>query len=342
MTPKEIMTRALKGFREAAKNLRNPKVYEFILNSQHPRLCVRADERSLDDLLKSDGFPARASAEQLAEVRAEQVEQYQQFNEAPFGYGVFAGTNNLANLARFLANNGGQNHWLHSFVAPVSNLSDIKRLANLSNPDATAHDDENESIVIRPVPVASIAASIAPQHQKLFLANAAVPNQVHNHNQNVPSTVKIENLASEEAFLRWQLGHGCILSFGMACDRLFGKDAAIDYKKFQDPNVVVAIDRFLSIPAAERVKASMEKFILNQQIISPAPAAAAASATATAPAPASPAQPKAESSGMGVAAQIVHQHLMKDSMHLLRDDAAAAAASTKPKPVDDDDTVRPH
>ncbi len=94
------------------------------------------------------------------------------------------------------------------------------------------------------MPLNRFLASSPPKDRTQFLANASVPNAMHAYNQELPATLKKEDLTSEEALLSWLKSHKCDKAFETTCKSLFtGDKVGLDYKKFKSPILIDAIDK---------------------------------------------------------------------------------------------------
>lgn len=199
-----LKQQATKKFLQAAEvlhNLEDPEVGAHLVNLQRPQLLVRVDGRCHINFQQQDGLIVRNHPDRIVSLRQTDVEQYQISNKNPFAWGACP---TMAQLEYFLVRNEVQTakSWIHAFYGNATCLSTLKEQANIP---PNGFDKECELLVIQHISFNQWLASIDPQYRDKLLDGSSVPNAIADLNENLPRTLRKEDLDTEENMLGWLL-----------------------------------------------------------------------------------------------------------------------------------------
>ncbi|RUR20694.1 hypothetical protein ELY21_01015 [Legionella sp. km535] len=198
-------------------NLGNPRVGRPLVKLQQPKLLFRVDGRSHAMLHNQGGLIARATKDELMALRFSDVEQYQKFNENPFGWGACS---SLKHLEQFIKDNRTHTiqSWIHIFYGSATCLGMLKIDTGI---EADSLDIEHEQLVLEHQPLEQWLASTCPTYQSKFLDGRMVPNLMVEFNEDLPKTMRKTDFISERNILNWLLVNGSEETFAAFCQHLY-------------------------------------------------------------------------------------------------------------------------
>jgi hypothetical protein len=209
----------VRRFFDKVVNMGNPLCGAQLLAMQESQLLFRSDGRGAARLVVDGGLRARVPTEDILHIRQSRVQEYQDSNLSPFGFGA---CNNLNHILEFEKANYSltESQTLHAMFAKAVSLARFKIEAGM---ELSPRDHENEQIVLETVAINNFLASIPPEYKEKFWAGAMVPNQLCEFapTLKVPKHVRAEDLSSERFILRWLLRNNCEEMFAKICDEMF-------------------------------------------------------------------------------------------------------------------------
>jgi hypothetical protein len=209
----------MRRFFERLTTLADPIYGKQLINMQKKQLLMRSDGRSTDRFIKDQGLLARQPIEALERLRLSQIEQYQDYNMDPFGYGACP---TIDSLREFEQGNRSQTkpRSMYIMFGNAVNLMEFKIEMGL---EPSPRDYEKERIVLETIPIDHFLAAIPPEFKDKFWNSLQIPNvlsQLQPHLE-LPAQLKLDDLSSERNILRWLLLNNSEKLFKHLCDDLF-------------------------------------------------------------------------------------------------------------------------
>lgn len=206
-------------FFDKIAELRDPVRGEQLLAMQEPQIVFRTASRGAARIVQDGGLPARLAAEEIAKIRQSRIEEYQDFNLNPFGYGT---CNDIKQLQDFETNNSScmTQQTLHTMITRVVSLAEFKIKYGM---EPSPRDHEGEQIVLERVDLRNFLACIAPEFKPKFWSGGLVPNQlsVVEPTLRLPKHLRIDDLCSEQNILRWLLTNDAQDAFERVCHEMY-------------------------------------------------------------------------------------------------------------------------
>jgi hypothetical protein len=206
-------------FFDKIADLRDPVRGEQLLAMQEPQIVFRTASRGASRIVQDGGLPARLAAEEIAKIRQSRIEEYQDFNLNPFGYGT---CNDIKQLQDFETSNSScmTNQTIHTMIARVVSLSEFKIKYGL---EPSPRDYEGEQIILEKVGLRNFLACVAPEFKLKFWSGGLVPNQLSivEPELSLPKQLRIDDLCSEQNILRWLLTNNAQDTFERVCHEMY-------------------------------------------------------------------------------------------------------------------------
>ena len=227
------------------QNLGNPKVGSPLVNLQQPKLLFRVDGRSHDILHKQGGLLARSTHDELMSLRFSDVENYQKYNDKPFGWGACS---SLRHLEQFMEDNKSHTaqSWIHVFFGPATCLGLLKVHTGI---EADVLDKEHEQLVLSDLSLNQWLASTCPTFQTKFLDGRMVPNVMVEFNKDLPKSMRKTDFATERNILSWLLINGSEETFAAFSKHLYTglSTERLAHRVDGDKKIIDAIGHFLGM-----------------------------------------------------------------------------------------------
>ncbi len=191
-------------------------VYHHIRRIERNEQVFRADNRSPERLVIDRGLPLRVKPERVRELTRDCIDNYQNFNLNPFGYGACLTFEKLyKNFILPNATHLSQAH-IYNFVAKGFSISEYR----LEVGESGDRDYEDEFLVYK-VDSEDILVAVPPDYREKFLSNALVPNEAILLNPKLPKKVRLSDLESPAATLQWLLKEGATKSASRYAKHMF-------------------------------------------------------------------------------------------------------------------------
>lgn len=199
-----------------AGELVDPCISDTLFKIQRAQVLTRADGRTIRQLVEQGGLLQRVSYEDLLTVSHWRVEQYQQFNAAPFGYGACT---SMEDLLPFINGNSQTNDaTIYKFYGRAVSLSELKLRAGM---ETHGHDDECEYIVTETIPLEQFLGATCPKYRDKLLLDLEVPNLMHEFNPQLPKTMRMSDFNSPGKVLSWLLMNESEKVFEEVCTYMY-------------------------------------------------------------------------------------------------------------------------
>lgn len=232
------------GYGKGLFEMADPLVGNQILKLQKNSLLARVDGRGLDVLYQQNGIMPRISESQLQTIRHSNVERYQKYNEQPFAWGA---CNSIQDLLTFITQNKShtEKSWIHKFYGKSTPLLMLKYATGI---EAEGLDQEKEEIIVQHVPFSQFIASTCPKYRERFLNGGMVPNAMYEYNHDLPKSMCIANLLTEQGVLTWLLINKAERAFTDVCKAIYAEmTQEMLAERFRNPQLVDAISNALKL-----------------------------------------------------------------------------------------------
>lgn len=192
---------AMKQVSNTLSHFANPVVGTQVISMQRASLLARVHGERVEILAEKDGFLPRISPQELARISVERIQKYQEFNEAPFGYGA---CESMEQLAQFMADckTHADSGSVYTFYGKSVSMGELKIELGL---EASRYDKESEQIIMQHIPFKQFLAATCPKYREKLMGGLLVPNAMHEYNKELPKMMRMSDLQSEKNVLQWLL-----------------------------------------------------------------------------------------------------------------------------------------
>lgn len=177
--------------------------YQFIKRIERREHVMRIDNRTPERLVIDHGLPARISHELMRKLYRKCVDNHQNYNINPFGYGTYLTYQKLEK--EYIRPNASHFEKAHVYSFIGKGFSIPEYCGEIG--ESGDQDYEGEFLITYKVILADFLTAVGAEHRDKFNKGLLVPNDGVILNPELPNKVRLSDLKTPSTTLAWLLQH---------------------------------------------------------------------------------------------------------------------------------------